>query len=125
MERNWDKTYTIAANISSRWIEQIGLSSAKFLLTSTASLEYDKNQYIFFSTTSNNEPPVRMIEAEVEVFPKPDFTKEIVGGSLGGLAFLALLTAGLYKAGFFKSKYKEMINAEEEAGAEGDAPTEG
>ncbi|MED6259458.1 hypothetical protein ATANTOWER_023255 [Ataeniobius toweri] len=125
MERNWDKTYTIAANISSRWIEQIGLSSAKFLLTSTASLEYDKNQYIFFSTTSNNEPPVRMIEAEVEVFPKPDFTKEIVGGSLGGLAFLALLTAGLYKAGFFKSKYKDMINAEEEAGTDGDAPREG
>ncbi|XP_047232299.1 integrin alpha-M-like [Girardinichthys multiradiatus] len=125
MEQNWDKTYTITANISSRWIEQIGLSSAKFLLTSTVSLEYDKNQYIFFSTTSNNEPPVRMIEAEVEVFPKPDFTKEIVGGSLGGLAFLALLTAGLYKAGFFKSKYKEMINAEEAPGAEGDAPTEG
>ncbi|KAM4715237.1 integrin alpha-M-like [Anableps anableps] len=129
MERNKDITYTISANISSRWIEQIGLSSAKFILTSTASLEYDKDQYIFFSTTSNNDPPVRKIEAEVEVFSKPDFTKEIIGGSLGGLAFLALLTAGLYKAGFFKSKYNEMINenAEGEAGpgAEGDAPTEG
>lgn len=33
----------------------------------------------------------------VEVYPVPDFTKEIVGGSLGGLALLALLTAGLYK----------------------------
>ncbi|XP_043959272.1 integrin alpha-M-like [Gambusia affinis] len=123
MERNKDKTYTISANISSGWIEQIGLSSAKFLLTSTASLEYDENQYIFFSTTSNNDPPVHKIEAEVEVFPKPDFTKEIIGGSLGGLAFLALLTAGLYKAGFFKSKYNGMIN--ENAGAEGDALAEG
>ena len=37
------------------------------------------------------------IETEVEVYPEPDFTKEIVGGSLGGLAFLALLTAVLYK----------------------------
>lgn len=31
------------------------------------------------------------------MYPEPDFTKEIVGGSLGGLALLALLTAGLYK----------------------------
>lgn len=40
---------------------------------------------------------ISQIEAEVEVYPVPDFTKEIVGGSLGGLALLALLTAGLYK----------------------------
>lgn len=33
----------------------------------------------------------------MEVYAEPDFTKEIVGGSLGGLALLALLTAGLYK----------------------------
>uniref|UniRef100_A0A096M2I5 Integrin alpha-X-like third Ig-like domain-containing protein n=2 Tax=Poecilia formosa TaxID=48698 RepID=A0A096M2I5_POEFO len=129
MERNKDTTYTISANISSGWIQQIGLSSAKFLLTSTASLEYDENQYIFFSTTSNSGPPVHQIEAEVEVFTKPDFTKEIIGGSLGGLAFLALLTAGLYKAGFFKSKYSQMMNENEggEAGpgAEEAAPTNG
>ncbi|XP_038591668.1 integrin alpha-M-like isoform X4 [Micropterus salmoides] len=113
MGRKESKNYKISANLSSGWIEQIGLKSAKFLLTSTASLDYDRNQYIFFSTGSNNNPPVRKIEAEVEVYPEPDFTKEIVGGSLGGLALLALLSAGLYKAGFFKSKYKERIEAEE------------
>ncbi|KAM6898114.1 integrin alpha-X-like [Lycodopsis pacificus] len=124
MARLESKKYNIAANLSSGWIEQIGLQSAKFLLTSTASLEYDRNQYIFLSTGSNNNPPVRKIEAEVEVYPEPDFTKEIVGGSLGGLAFLVLLTAGLYKAGFFKSKYKEMINADAaDPGVDGGAPT--
>nr|XP_024659327.1 integrin alpha-M-like [Maylandia zebra] len=110
MARLQSRTYKISANLSSRWIEQIGLQSAKFLLTSTASLEYDETQYIYFSTGSNSNPPVYKIETEVDVWPEPDFTKEIIGGSLGGLAFLALLTVGLYKAGFFKSKYKQMIN---------------
>ncbi|XP_034426297.1 integrin alpha-M-like [Hippoglossus hippoglossus] len=119
MGRLESKKYKISANISSGWIEQIGLDSAKFLLTSTATLEYDTNQYIFFSTGSNNKPPIHKIEAEIEVYPQPDFTKEIVGGSLGGLALLALLTAGLYKAGFFKSKYKEMMNEAEEAAEPG------
>ncbi|XP_047465729.1 integrin alpha-M-like [Mugil cephalus] len=125
MGRGESATYNISANVSSQWIEQIGLQSAKFLLTSTASLDYDTNQYILFSARSNNNPPVQKIEAEIEVYPEPDFTKEIVGGSLGGLAFLALLTAGLYKAGFFKSKYNQMISesaeGEEDPGADEDA----
>ncbi|XP_056286181.1 integrin alpha-X-like isoform X2 [Pseudoliparis swirei] len=124
MERLERNKYTISANLSSGWIEQIGLQSAKFFLTSTASLEYDRKQFIFFSTGSYNNPPVRKIQAEVEVYAEPDFTIEIVGGILGGLALLALLTAGLYKAGFFKSKYKEMINDDAaDPGVDDGAPT--
>ncbi|KAF7204497.1 integrin alpha-M [Nothobranchius furzeri] len=115
MEKNEKRTHKISANLSSGWIEQIGLPSAKLLLTSMASLEYDANQYIFFSTASNYAPPVCKIEAEIEVFPEPDFTKQIIGGSLGGLLLLILLTIVLYKAGFFKSKYNKKMatNAEE------------
>ncbi|XP_068162336.1 integrin alpha-M [Antennarius striatus] len=121
------KQYTISANLSSGWIEQIGLQAAKFFLTSTATLEYDRSQFIFFSTGSDYNPPVRQIVAEVEVYPEPDFTTEIIGGSLGGLALVALITIGLYKAGFFKSKYQDMINDKTgeagELGTNGGCPT--
>ncbi|KAM3842555.1 integrin alpha-M-like [Diretmus argenteus] len=120
MGKNERNIYNISANLSSGWIEQIGLDSAKFLLVSTVSLEYDRDQYIFFSTGSTNNPPIRRIETEVEVYPETNLTKEIVGGSLGGLLLLALITAGLFKAGFFKSRYKQMMD---EAG-EGEGATD-
>uniref|UniRef100_A0A3Q4H5A8 VWFA domain-containing protein n=1 Tax=Neolamprologus brichardi TaxID=32507 RepID=A0A3Q4H5A8_NEOBR len=108
IERLQSRTYEISANLSLGWIEQTGLESTKFLLTSTASLEYDDNQYFYFSTGSNYNPPVYKIETV------PDFIKPIVIGSLGGLAFLIVLTAGLYKAGFFNSNYKWTLNQEED-----------
>lgn len=37
------------------------------------------------------------IVAEVEVYLEADFTKEIIGGSLGGLAILVLIALALYK----------------------------
>ncbi|XP_076008041.1 integrin alpha-D-like [Genypterus blacodes] len=126
MAKNQQTEYLISANLSSGWIEQIGLASAKFLLTSTASLDYNRDQYIFFSSGSNYIPPIRRIEAEVEVYAEKDFTREIVGASVGGLVLLALITAGLYKAGFFKSRYKNMIKNEDETpdglGEGGEAP---
>ncbi|CAK6971027.1 integrin alpha-M-like [Scomber scombrus] len=108
------QTYTISANLSSGWIEQIGLKSARFLLTSTATLEFDRNQYIFFLPGSNNNPLVH----KVEVYPEPDFTREIVRGFLGGLALLILLTAALTQGRFLNNKYKNMMNEGQEAGEE-------
>ncbi|XP_072312404.1 integrin alpha-M [Eucyclogobius newberryi] len=114
MGRMESKDYIISANLSSGWIEQIGLNSAKFSLISTAILDYDTSRFIFYSSKNN---PIK-IEAEVEVYTEVDFTKEIIGGSVGALALVLLLTAVLYKAGFFKSKYQQMI-ADEAQGQEG------
>ena len=37
------------------------------------------------------------IKTVVEVYDVPNFTKEIIGGTVGGLVLLALITAGLVK----------------------------
>uniref|UniRef100_A0A4W5NF75 Integrin alpha-X-like third Ig-like domain-containing protein n=1 Tax=Hucho hucho TaxID=62062 RepID=A0A4W5NF75_9TELE len=115
--RNLDRnSYNITGNLSSRWIEQIGLESAQFNLVSSATVDYDRNKYIYHSSDSKNNPPIQKIETQVEVYPEVDFTKGVIGGVVGGLVLLALITAGLYKAGFFKSQYKQMMQNTSEDG---------
>ncbi|XP_062388429.1 integrin alpha-X-like [Sardina pilchardus] len=119
MMRDDQNHYRISGNVSSEWIEQTGLRSALFHLVSSATLEYDDGKYIFFSTDSSHQAPVSKIETLVEVYDEPDLTKEIIGGVVGGLILLALMTAGLAKSGFFKSQYQQKL--EEAQGEEAPA----
>nr|XP_055033077.1 integrin alpha-X-like [Misgurnus anguillicaudatus] len=117
--RNEKILYNISSNVSSGWIEQTGLKAAIFQLVSTASLNYDKSKYVFFSTESGGSTPTAQIITQVEVYEVANLTKEIIGGVIGGLLLLALITAALYKAGFFKSQYKQMLEeAQGDAGGE-------
>uniref|UniRef100_A0AAY4C604 VWFA domain-containing protein n=1 Tax=Denticeps clupeoides TaxID=299321 RepID=A0AAY4C604_9TELE len=85
--------YNISGNISFGWIEQTGLKSAKFELVSEATLKYDKKTYIFTSS----DIPVTRVMTIVEVYDEPSYMKQIIGGVVGGLLLLALITAVLYK----------------------------
>lgn len=115
--RNERILYNISGNVSTRWIEQTDLKAAIFELVSTASLDYDKRKYVFFSTDSRHSAPTVQIITQVEVYEEVNLTKEIIGGVIGGLLLMALITLALYKAGFFKSQYKQML--EEAQGAAG------
>ncbi|XP_035389155.1 integrin alpha-M-like [Electrophorus electricus] len=115
--RRESKFYNISGHVSSGWIEQTRLRSAVFELVSTATLEYDKNKYVYFSSDSLHTAPTGLINTKVEVYEEKNILKEIIGGAVAGLLILALITSGLYKAGFFKSRYKQML---EDAGSGAD-----
>ncbi|XP_067225484.1 integrin alpha-X-like [Chanodichthys erythropterus] len=115
IKNEW-KLYYISGDVSSGWIEQTGLRAAVFELVSSASLDYDKSKYIFFSSDSQGTAPSLQINTQVEMYEEPNLTREIIGGVIGGLLLLALITAALYKAGFFKSQYKQLLENAEQSG---------
>ncbi|XP_059386405.1 integrin alpha-X-like [Carassius carassius] len=118
--KNEKMFYNITGNVSSGWIEQTGLSAAVFQLVSSASMDYDKSKYVLFHSDSQQTAPSVQINTQVEVYEEVNLTKVIIGGVIGGLVLLALITGVLYKAGFFKSQYKQML--EEAQGDAGEQP---
>uniref|UniRef100_A0A9J7Y0U0 VWFA domain-containing protein n=1 Tax=Cyprinus carpio carpio TaxID=630221 RepID=A0A9J7Y0U0_CYPCA len=108
--RNERKFYNISSNVSSRWIEQIGPMSASFQLVSTASLDYDEDEYIYFSNSLSSVP----VSTQVEVYEEPSILKEVIGGVIGGLLIMSLITAALYKVRYTNWLFQKKGQATEE-----------
>ncbi|XP_048868867.1 integrin alpha-M-like isoform X2 [Brienomyrus brachyistius] len=120
MQELQDTFYNISGEVKSGWIEQTQLMAVD--LVSSLVLDYDRNQFV--SATTDHIPSAE-VRTHVVIHIEPNYTKEIIGGVAGGLLLLALITAALYKAGFFKSKYSQMMQEtgnDETAGASPDAP---
>ncbi|XP_032099202.1 integrin alpha-M isoform X3 [Sapajus apella] len=106
---------TLKGNLSFDWY--IKTSHNHLLVVSTAEILFNNS---VFTLLPGQEAFVRaQTETKVEPFEVPNPVPLIVGSSVGGLVLLALITAVLYKLGFFKRQYKDMMS---EGGTPGAAP---
>lgn len=115
-------TFTISGPVTRDWETQT--DQKKLSLQSSAELQYDSRVY-YMEQNFTRAQALTVLEVNVPY----NYLPIIIGSSVGGLVLLALITAGLYKLGFFKRQYKQMLeNTEgEEAGIAGamDLPPSG
>ncbi|KAM5197813.1 integrin alpha-M [Hipposideros larvatus] len=110
---------TLTGNLSFDWY--IKSPHSYLQVVSTAEILFDE---VAFTLLPGQGAFVRaQTETKVEPHEVHNPIPLIVGSSVGGLVLLALITAGLYKLGFFKRQYKDMMGeAGPEAGPEAAPP---
>ncbi|XP_006148171.1 integrin alpha-M [Tupaia chinensis] len=106
---------SLTGNLSFDWYIQT--SHNHLLVVSTAEILFNN---AMFAVLPGQGAFVRaQTETKVEPYEVHNPLPLIVGSSIGGLVLLALITAGLYKLGFFKRQYKDMMS---EAGPQAEPP---
>ncbi|XP_047389040.1 integrin alpha-M isoform X2 [Sciurus carolinensis] len=101
-----DFNVVLKGNLSFDWY--IKTSHNHLLLVSTAEILFNDSM---FALLPGQGMFVRsQTETKVEPYEIHNPLPLIVGSSIGGLVLLALITAALYKLGFFKRQYKDMMN---------------
>ncbi|XP_077129778.1 integrin alpha-M-like [Ranitomeya variabilis] len=127
LENGTPVTFTISGKVTTDWSTQTGLQSIS--LQSSAEVVYDRR---LFQHILERERPFTRAQAQttLEMPPEYSYYPLIIGGSVGGLLLLAVITAGLHKLGFFRRQYKELLEGPGEervvmSEAQGAEPAEG
>ncbi|XP_037360432.1 integrin alpha-X [Talpa occidentalis] len=97
--------FILKGNLSFGWVSQT--QQKKFQLVSRAEILFNGSTYSQFpGQEAFLRAQVEMVLEEYVIYnPIP----LVVGSSVGGLLLLAVITAVLYKVGFFKRQYKDMM----------------
>ncbi|XP_063158565.1 integrin alpha-M-like [Candoia aspera] len=95
--------FTIKGDIGFKWFSQT--QQKKVTLVSSAQISYDESKYKQKEGFVQNQ-----VKTTVEFLEAYNYLPIIIGSSVGGLVLLVLIIAALYKLGFFKRQYKQMID---------------
>ncbi|XP_006872049.1 PREDICTED: integrin alpha-D [Chrysochloris asiatica] len=102
--------FTLKGNLSFGWVSQMQLKKA--LVVTVAEITLNRSVY---SQLPGQEAFMRaQMETVLEEYEANNPIPLIMGSSVGGLLLLAFITATLYKLGFFKRQYKEMMDGKAE-----------
>nr|XP_020035185.1 integrin alpha-X isoform X1 [Castor canadensis] len=97
--------FVLKGNLSFSWVSQT--LQKKVEVVSVAEITFNTSVY---SQLPRQEAFLRaQVKTVLEKYEVHNPVPLIVGSSVGGLLLLALITAALYKVGFFKRQYKEMM----------------
>ncbi|XP_060110957.1 integrin alpha-M [Heteronotia binoei] len=110
LEQGRPLEFRIRGALGFQWLSQT--QQKKVTVESTAQIFYDDKKY------SQKEGFIKsQVNTVLEYLEVYNYLPVIIGSSVGGIILLALIVAALYKLGFFKRQYKQMLD---EVG-EGDA----
>ncbi|XP_032286637.1 integrin alpha-D isoform X2 [Phoca vitulina] len=102
--------FILKGKLNFGWVSQT--LQKKVLVMTVAEITFNRSVY---SQLPGQEAFLRAQTAMVlEAYEVYDLIPLIVGSSVGGLLLLALITAILYKLGFFQRQYKEMLDSKPE-----------
>uniref|UniRef100_A0A8C6CV76 Integrin subunit alpha M n=1 Tax=Moschus moschiferus TaxID=68415 RepID=A0A8C6CV76_MOSMO len=92
---------TLKSNLSFDWYIKVCRVASK------AEILFDESEFTLLP--GQDAFVMAQTETKVESYEVHNPVPLIVGSSVGGLVLLALISAGLYKLGFFKRQYKDMM----------------
>ncbi|XP_056409899.1 integrin alpha-M-like [Hyla sarda] len=106
LEDGTSMIFTISGTVTTDWSRQTEVK--RISLQTSAEIIYDRQRFQHLLQQEQLFTRAQAVTV-LKLRPSYNYYPLIIGSSLGGLALLGVITAGLHRLGFFKRQYREML----------------